>query len=154
DLLTLQHAGGDRVVAVVGGNQQAAGEQHIERAIDGILRPSVRGGKEMLADFTALFRYADKTHDCGTDWVLFGITAVTQQLQRILASILAGTVKDLAPGGVIGLIKLTVQAHQRRFGSGSDPVGDSVAIDLVATGLQYLHPVEYFTQDRKSVGYG
>src|SRR5690606_3898735 len=146
DLLTLQRAGGDRVVAVVGGNQQATGQQHIERAIDGILRPSVRGGKEMLADFTALFRYADKTHDCGTDRVLFGITAVTQQLQRILAPILAGTVKDLAPGRVIGLIKLTVQAHQRRFGSGSHPVGNSVAIDLVATGLQYLHTIEYFTQ--------
>ena len=78
--------------------------------------------------------------------MLFGITAVTQQLQGILAAILAGPVKDLAPGRVIGLIELAVQAHQRRFGSGSDPVGNSASINLVTSGLQYLHPVEYFTQ--------
>lgn len=91
--------------AVVEGDKVARGEEGKRGGVDGVLRPTVRGGSEVGAKLLAGLRRTEVLQHGGHHLVLEEVALVTDGLEGVGVA-LAGLGGDLVPMGVVGLHKL------------------------------------------------
>ena len=134
--LVLRQRGLHRL-AVVGGAQVAGDQHHEQRAVDGVLRPAVRRGLEVVAQVFALLACADDIQHTAAHRVLGGVAGVAHLRER--TDITAACTGDhLAPVGMVSLGKLREQPHQGAAGRVLHLVGQLDAIRLLPAAEKHL----------------